>query len=132
MSSIRLLKSWRRPFNRLSPKTRLKRAAWPWTRVRFEKPSTTLCPRWRGQTTSTQLHVNYAHQRPPRGHLRRKNEKKTNNEALRTVPFRAEPALKFFYHDPMERPRIPKTLNQPKLTASIGRSRVRHSSAVSA
>jgi hypothetical protein len=27
-------------------------------RVCSGKPSTTICPRWRGQTTSTQLHVN--------------------------------------------------------------------------
>ncbi len=57
----------------ISPKARLKRKARTWMRVCSEKPSTTICPRWRGQTTSTQLHVkNYAHQRPPRGHLREK------------------------------------------------------------
>jgi hypothetical protein len=89
-------------------------------------------PDGEGRLRLHKLYVNYAHQRPPREHLRRKNEMKTNNKALRTAPNRAEPALKFFYHDPMERPRIPRTLNQPKLTASIGRSRARHSQAVSA
>ena len=41
-----------------------------------------MSPMERAEVTSTQLHVkNFAHQRPPRGYPRRKNDK---NKALRT------------------------------------------------
>ncbi len=56
--------------------------------------------------TSTQLHVkNCAHQRPPRGYPRRKNDK---NKALRTDR-RAGAPLQISYHDPMERSEYPES-----------------------